>query len=46
MCDRYMGGSMPGKAFEHTCYAGGMYNYSQEIRNVLPNFDGFETVKV
>ncbi|KAF7189001.1 Baeyer-Villiger monooxygenase [Pseudocercospora fuligena] len=41
----YMGGSLPGKAFEHTCYAGGMYNYAQEIRSVLPHFEGFEVVK-
>ncbi|KAH9827114.1 Cyclopentanone 1,2-monooxygenase [Teratosphaeria destructans] len=42
----YMGGSDPNKAFEQTNYAGGMYNYSQEIRKALPEFDGFQVVKV
>ncbi|KIW79904.1 hypothetical protein Z517_06519 [Fonsecaea pedrosoi CBS 271.37] len=41
----YMGGSMPGKAFEQVNYAGGMYNYHQDIRKVLPNFEGFHVVK-
>jgi hypothetical protein len=41
----YMGGSMPGKAFEQTNYAGGLYNYGQEIRKTLPNFEGFHVVK-
>jgi len=41
----YMGGSDPNKAFEQTCYAGGLYNYGQDIRKVLPDFDGFQVVK-
>jgi hypothetical protein len=41
-----MGGSMPGKAFEQTNYAGGLHNYGQEIRKVLPALDGFHVVKV
>jgi len=41
----YMGGSMPGKAFEQTNYAGGLYNYGQDIRKALPHFDGFHIVK-
>ena len=41
---RYMGGSMPEKAFEQTNYAGGLHNYGEEIRSVLPKFDGFHVV--
>ncbi|EKG10598.1 Flavin-containing monooxygenase-like protein [Macrophomina phaseolina MS6] len=41
----YMGGSLPGKAFEQVNYAGGIPNYHKEIREVLPSFKGFETVK-
>lgn len=41
----YMGGSMPGKVFEAISYAGGVPAYIQEIRTVLPNWVGFETVK-
>jgi hypothetical protein len=40
-----MGGSKPGKAFEQTNYAGGLHNYGEEIRRVLPAFDGFHVVK-
>lgn len=40
------GGSAPEKAFEMTCYAGGMANYHEEIRSVLPKLDGFHVVKV
>ncbi|KAK4998010.1 hypothetical protein LTR66_002681 [Elasticomyces elasticus] len=41
----YMGGTKPGKAFEQTCYAGGLHNYGEEIRAVLPSFEGFHVVK-
>ncbi|KAK4544133.1 hypothetical protein LTR36_004631 [Oleoguttula mirabilis] len=41
----YMGGSSPDKAFEQTCYAGGLYNYGQDIRKVLPELVGFDVVK-
>lgn len=40
-----MGGSMPGKAFEQTNYAGGLHNYGEEIRKVLPAMEGFHVVK-
>ncbi|KAF1344881.1 HK97 family phage prohead protease [Delphinella strobiligena] len=40
----YMGGSLPGKAFEQTCYAGGIPKYAEEIREALPNWTGFRTV--
>lgn len=41
----YMGGSMPGKAFEQVNYAGGLPAYADEIRAALPDFKGFEKVK-
>lgn len=41
----YMGGSKPDKAFEQTNYAGGLHNYGEEIRSVLPKFDGFHVVE-
>jgi len=41
----YMGGSMPGKAFEQVNYAGGLAAYADEIRAKLPSFDGFVKVK-
>jgi hypothetical protein len=41
----YMGGSVPGKAFEQVNYAGGIPAYVKEIRAVLPDFVGFEKVK-
>ncbi|KAG0650643.1 Baeyer-Villiger monooxygenase [Hyphodiscus hymeniophilus] len=41
----YMGGSMPGKAFEQVNYAGGLAAYADEIRTKLPSFDGFVKVK-
>lgn len=41
----YMGGSLPGKAFEQVNYAGGIPQYHEEIREALPGFKGFETVK-
>jgi len=42
----YMGGGIPGKAFEMTCYAGGVNAYGPEIRQALDGWRGFETVKV
>lgn len=41
----YMGGSMPGKAFEQVNYAGGIPNYAIEIRDALDAWKGFELVK-
>ncbi|KAF2098477.1 HK97 family phage prohead protease [Rhizodiscina lignyota] len=40
----YMGGSIPGKAFEQVNYAGGIPAYCVEIRNALDGWVGFETV--
>lgn len=40
----YMGGSLPGKAFEQTCYAGGIPKYAEEIRAALPDWKGFRVV--
>jgi cation diffusion facilitator CzcD-associated flavoprotein CzcO len=40
----YMGGSVPGKAFEQVNYAGGVGPYRDEIRNALPGWKGFRTV--
>ncbi|KAF2234295.1 FAD/NAD(P)-binding domain-containing protein [Viridothelium virens] len=42
----YMGGSLPGKAFEQVNYAGGMSKYKEEINAVLPDWKGFRTVAV
>jgi len=42
----YMGGSLPGKAFEQVNYAGGIPAYAVEIRNALSGWKGFTTVKV
>lgn len=41
----YMGGSVPGKAFEQVNYAGGIPKYKEEIRDALRNWDGFEVVQ-
>lgn len=41
----YMGGSMPGKAFEQVNYAGGMPNYVVECREAVDGWNGFEIVK-
>lgn len=41
----YMGGSVPGKAFEMTCYANGVDAYGPEIRSALEGWQGFETVQ-
>lgn len=40
----YMGGSVPGKAFEQVNYAGGVNQYKTEIRTVLTDWKGFQTV--
>lgn len=43
----YMGGSIPGKAYEPVCYSGGIPAYAVEIRNALDNWEeGFDVVKV
>ena len=41
----YMGGSMPGKAFEQVNFAGGLPQYKTEIREALDGWRGFECVK-
>jgi hypothetical protein len=42
----YMGGSIPGKAYEPVCYAGGIPAYAIEIRRALDNWEeGFDVVK-
>ena len=41
----YMGSTIPGKAFEMTCYAGGVNAYGPEIRGKLDSWEGFELVK-
>lgn len=41
----YMGGTVPGKAFEMTCYAGGVDAYGPEIRSALQGWNGFDVVK-
>ncbi|KAJ2904426.1 HK97 family phage prohead protease [Zalerion maritima] len=40
----YMGGSLPGKAFEQVNFAGGMAAYKKEIREALDTWAGFELV--
>ena len=40
----YMGGSVPGKAFEQVNYAGGVGRYKDEIRAALTDWKGFHTV--
>lgn len=40
----YMGGTVPGKAMEMTCYAGGVDKYGPEIRGALNGWQGFEVV--
>jgi hypothetical protein len=42
----YMGGSVPGKAFEQVNYAGGLAAYGADIRAALPGWQGFKTVPV
>lgn len=41
----YMGGSVPGKAFEQVNYAGGIPKYKDEIRDALKSWNGFEVVR-
>jgi hypothetical protein len=41
----YMGGSVPGKAFEQVNFAGGIPQYHDEIRAALDEWKGFEVVK-
>jgi cation diffusion facilitator CzcD-associated flavoprotein CzcO len=40
----YMGGSLPGKAFEQTNWAGGIPAYKETIRAALPTLEGFRVV--
>lgn len=40
----YMGGSLPGKAFEQVNYTGGLAHYKEEIRAALPGWRGFRVV--
>lgn len=40
----YMGGSVPGKAFEQVNYAGGIPMYKLEIRAALRDWTGFNVV--
>ncbi|KAG8664188.1 hypothetical protein FPOAC2_14618 [Fusarium poae] len=43
----YMGGNVPGKAFEPLAYAAGLPAYKNEIRAALDNWtEGFEVVKI
>lgn len=41
----YMGGSLPGKAFEQVNFAGGIPRYAEIIRERLDGWEGFEVVK-
>ncbi|KAL4952505.1 hypothetical protein BDW69DRAFT_167582 [Aspergillus filifer] len=42
----YMGGSIPGKAYEPVCYSGGIPAYKIEIRKALDEWEkGFDIVK-
>ncbi|KAI1492586.1 hypothetical protein F5X96DRAFT_364086 [Biscogniauxia mediterranea] len=40
----YMGGSIPGKAYEPVCYPDGIPEYIKEIRKALDHMEGFEVV--
>ncbi|KAK8855023.1 hypothetical protein PGQ11_010935 [Apiospora arundinis] len=40
----YMGGNVPGKAYEPVCYSGGIPAYKKEIRDALDSMQGFEVV--
>ncbi|KUJ16448.1 cyclohexanone monooxygenase [Mollisia scopiformis] len=42
----YMGGTVPGKAFEQVNYAGGVGQYREEIRKVLDDWKGFKTIPI
>lgn len=41
----YMGGSLPGKAFEQVNFAGGIPKYTEVLRDRLDGWKGFEVVK-
>ncbi|KAK9454023.1 putative flavoprotein [Dipodascopsis uninucleata] len=41
----YMGGNVPGKAFEPVNYSGGIPDYAREIRDALDDWTGFTKVK-
>lgn len=41
----YMGGSVPGKAFEQVNYTGGIPSYRLEIRAALEDWKGFKVIK-
>lgn len=41
----YMGGSVPGKAFEQVNYTGGLPMYKSELRTALKDWHGFSVVK-
>ncbi|KAJ0165675.1 Baeyer-Villiger monooxygenase [Colletotrichum tanaceti] len=41
----YMGGSVPGKAFEQVNFAGGIPQYAMEIREKLDGWVGFDVVR-
>ncbi|KAK8101985.1 hypothetical protein PG999_012359 [Apiospora kogelbergensis] len=40
----YMGGNVPGRAYEPVCYTGGLPTYKAEIREALDSMEGFEVV--
>lgn len=41
----YMGGSIPGKAYEPVCFPGGIPEYAIQIRKALDGWEGFDVVK-
>lgn len=41
----YMGGSVPGKAFEQVNYSGGVPRYRDDIRAALTGWKGFQVVQ-
>lgn len=41
----YMGGSVPGKAFEQVNFTGGVPMYKSEIRDAVKTWQGFDVVK-
>jgi hypothetical protein len=41
----YMGGSIPGKAYEPVCFPGGIPEYAIQIRKALDDLNGFDVVK-
>ncbi|KAK6858633.1 hypothetical protein PG995_005197 [Apiospora arundinis] len=40
----YMGGNVPGNAYEPVCYFGGLPTCKVEIRDALDSMQGFEVV--